>query len=114
AERDHHFRIVARDHHGKTAEGSGRIVGRQQHAARGKAGTFFQMQVRDHEQALLLPEQGSGKIRNKGNAGDIKGGNAHDRPVFFEGLSAYRHGYPVASLTSSSAVSASNSSDASP
>ena len=62
AERDHHARVVPRDHGGKPAERRHGIVGRQQHAARGKAGTLFQMQVGDNEQALLFPEQRAGEI----------------------------------------------------
>ena len=62
AERDHHARVVPRDHGGEPAERRRRIVGRQQHAARGKAGAFFQMQVGDDEQALLFPEQRAGEI----------------------------------------------------
>ena len=62
AERDHHARIVPRDDGGKPAQRRHGIVGRQQHAARGKAGAFFQMQVGDDEQALLLPEQRAGEI----------------------------------------------------
>ena len=38
-----------------------RVIGRQQHAARGEAGSLFQMQVGDDEQALLLPEQRAGE-----------------------------------------------------
>ena len=62
AERDHHARIVPRDHGGEPAERRHGVVGRQQHAARGEAGALFQMQVGDDEQALLLPEQRAGEI----------------------------------------------------
>ena len=62
AERDHHARIVPGDHGGEAAQCRHGIVRRQQHAARGEAGTFFQMQVGDHEQALLFPEQRAGEI----------------------------------------------------
>ena len=62
AERDHHARIVPRDHRGEAAERRRGVVGRQQHAARGEARAFFQMQVGDDEQALLFPEQRAGEI----------------------------------------------------
>ena len=51
AERDHHARIVPRDHRREPAQRRHRIVGRQQHAAGRKTGAFFQMQIGDHEQA---------------------------------------------------------------
>jgi hypothetical protein len=62
AECDHHARIVPRNDGGEAAERRHRVIGWQQHAARGEAGTFFQMQVGNDEQALLLPEQCAGKI----------------------------------------------------
>ena len=62
AERNHHARVVPRDHGGQPAQRRNRVVGRQQHAARGEAGAFFQMQVGDDQQALLLPEQRAGEI----------------------------------------------------
>ena len=71
AERNHHARIVPRDHRRKPAERRHRIVGRQQHAARRKARALFQMQVGDHQQALLFPEQRAGEIGDQGDAGDI-------------------------------------------
>ena len=72
AERDHHARVVARDHGGEAAQRRHGIVRRQQHAARGKAGTFFQMQVGDDQQALLLPEQRSGEIGEQSNPGNFQ------------------------------------------
>ena len=62
AERDHHARIVPRDHGRQPAQRRHGVVGRQQHAARGKARALLQMQVGDDEQALLLPEQRAGEI----------------------------------------------------
>ena len=62
AERNHHARIVPRDHGGETAQRRDGVVRRQQHAARGEAGAFFQMQIGDDEQALLLPEQRAGEV----------------------------------------------------
>ena len=47
-----------------------RVIGRQQHAARGKAGAFFQMQVGDDEQALLFPEQRAGEIGDERHVRD--------------------------------------------
>jgi len=62
AERDHHTRIVSRDDRGKPAQRRYRVIRRQQHAARGKAGALFQMQVGHDQQALLAPEQRAGEI----------------------------------------------------
>ena len=71
AERYHHARIMPRDHRGKAAERRHRIIGRQQHAARGEAGALFQMQVGDHHQALLFPEQRAGEIGDESDPGDV-------------------------------------------
>ena len=71
AERDHRAGIVPRNHGREAAERSHGVVGRQQHAAGRKAGTFFQMQVRDHQQALFFPEQRAGEIGDEGYAGDV-------------------------------------------
>ena len=76
AERDHHARIVPRDHGAETPERRHRIVGRQQHAARGKTRAFFQMQVGDDEQALFFPEQRAGEIGDQRDARDIDGRDA--------------------------------------
>ena len=70
AERDHHARVVAGNDGGKPAQRCHGIVRRQQHAARGKAGTLFQMQVGNHEQTLLFPEQRAGEIGEQGDVGD--------------------------------------------
>ena len=72
AERDHHARVMPRDHGRETAERRHRIVGRQQHAARGEAGALFQMQVGDDEQALFLPEQRAGEIGDEIDASDVQ------------------------------------------
>ena len=72
AERDHHARVVPRDDSREATECRHRIVRRQQHAARRETGAFFQMQIRDHEQALLFPEQGAGEIGDQGHARDIQ------------------------------------------
>ena len=45
-ERDHHARVVARNHGGEAAQRRRGVVRRQQNAARGKARAFFQMQIR--------------------------------------------------------------------
>ena len=71
AERDHHARIMPRDHGGEPAQRRHGVIGRQQHAARGKARTFFQMQIGDDEQALLVPEQRAGDVGDKGDACDL-------------------------------------------
>ena len=77
AERDHHARVVPRDHGGQPAQRRYGVIGRQQHAARGKAGTLFQMQVGDDQQALLLPEQRAGEIGEKRHVGNGNLGDAH-------------------------------------
>ncbi len=65
AERNHHARVMPRDDGGETAERRHRVVGWQQHTARGEAGALFQMQIGDDEQALLRPEQRAGEIGNE-------------------------------------------------
>ncbi len=62
AERDDRTRIMAGDDSSETARASPAYRRRQQHAAGGEAGAFFQMQVGDDEQALLFPEQRAGEI----------------------------------------------------
>ena len=47
AERDHHARRIARDQRAEPRQRRRRVVGRQQHAARGEARAFFQMQIGD-------------------------------------------------------------------
>ena len=116
AERDHHARVVPRDDGGEPAQRRDGVVGRQQHAARGEAGAFFQMQVGDDEQALLLPEQRAGEIGEEHYVCDRNLRSAHVL-IISRRLRGCRHVlscYPIASLTSSSAASASNSSAASP
>jgi hypothetical protein len=76
AERDHGARIVSRDHRAQLRKRRGGIERRQQHAALREAGTFFQMQVRDNEKALVFPEQRAGQIGNKDNACDGDGWNS--------------------------------------
>ena len=70
AERDHHARIMMRDHGGEPAKRRDGVVGRQQHAARGEARALFQMQIGDDEQPLLFPEQRAGEIGEQRDAGD--------------------------------------------
>ena len=113
AERDHHARVVPRDDGSEAAERRHGIVRRQQHAAACEAGTFFQMQVGDHQQALLFPEQRAGEIGDEFDAGDGDSG-ARGGGFVVQELRACRHVLSIASLTSSSAVSASSSSEASP
>jgi hypothetical protein len=72
AERDHDPRIMPHDHGRQTSQRGGGIVGRQQDATGGEAGTLLQMQIRNHEQPLLFPEQRAGKIGGKRNSGDIE------------------------------------------
>ncbi len=91
AERNHHARIMPRDHGGEAAECRHRIVGRQQHAAGGKTGALFQMQIGDDEQALFFPEQCAGEIGDHGHARDINGGNACHGGFVFQRLRARRH-----------------------
>ena len=64
---------MPRDDGGETAERRHGVIGRQQHAARRKTGTLFQVQVGDDEQALLLPEQRAGEIGEKRNACHFEG-----------------------------------------
>ena len=71
AERNHHPRIVPRDHNPKTAERVHGIVGRQQHAARSKTRAFFKMQVGDHKQALVFPEQRAEQVGDEAHARNI-------------------------------------------
>jgi len=51
AERNDHFRVVAGDDGREDIERRDRIVGRQHHAATGEGSAFFQMQIRDDEHA---------------------------------------------------------------
>ena len=79
AERDHHARVVPRDHRSEAPERRYRIVGRKQHAADRETGAFFQMQIRDDEQAFVFPEQRAGEIGDQGDARDIHGRGACSR-----------------------------------
>ena len=97
AERDHHARIVARDHGGKPAQRRHGIIGRQQHAARGEAGAFFQMQVGDDEQALLFPEQRAGEIGDERHAGDIDDRRRARGPIIVRRLRARHVTAPIPS-----------------
>ena len=74
AERDHHARVVARNHAGEAPQGRRGVIGWQQHTAGGKARTFFQMQVGDDEQPLRFPKQRAGKIGHQRDAGDVEPG----------------------------------------
>ncbi len=78
AECNHHARVVPRDDSGKATECRHRIVRRQQHAARREAGAFFQVQIRDHEQALLFPEQGAREIGNQAHVRDVQRRSSND------------------------------------
>src|SRR3954465_13021202 len=117
AERNDDSRIMAGDDSSEPTKRGDGVVRRQQHPAHGEAGTFFQMQIGDDEQALLFPEQRAGKIGRERHAADADIRNAHVL-VIPENKRACRHVktccYPIASLTSSSAASARSSSPASP
>ena len=64
AERDHHARIVTRDHSREPAERSYRVIGRQQDAAGGEARAFFQVQIGDEQgsQSVSLSARDFGYI----------------------------------------------------
>ena len=70
AQRNHHFRIMAGDGSSEAAQRGDRVIGWQQHAARGKTRSLLQMQVGDDEQALLFPEQRAGEVGHHGDACD--------------------------------------------
>ena len=55
---DQQARIVTPDHGREAPQRRGGVVGRQQHAALRKTGTFLQMQVGDDEQPLFFPDAG--------------------------------------------------------
>ena len=69
AERDHAARVVPRDHGREAARLPGYRTA-EQHTTRRIAGAFFQMQVGDHQQALLFPEQRAGEIGDQCDSGD--------------------------------------------
>jgi hypothetical protein len=59
---------------------------RQQRAAHGEAGAFFEMQVGDHQQALLFPVQRAGQVGMQGDAGERDGGGFGDGRFCVHGL----------------------------
>ena len=71
AERDHGFRIEARDHRAEPAQRSDGVVRRQQHAAHREARAFFQMQIGDDEQPLVFPVQRAGEIGDERDAVEV-------------------------------------------
>ena len=77
AERDDRFRIMAGDDSSEPTQRGQRIIGRQQHAARGEAGTLFEMEVGDNQQALLFSVQRAGEVGREGHISDADPGNAH-------------------------------------
>ena len=74
AQRDHRLWRVASNDDSKPRQRRRGVVGGQQHAARRKAGAFFQMQVGDHQQALRFPEQRAGQVGDEGHTGDVDSG----------------------------------------
>ena len=107
AERDHRARRVMRDQTRQPRQRGGRVIRRQELAARGVARAFFQMQVGDNKHAVLGPIQRASGICDQRNAshGDVALPRRH---------ALHRNFQFIASLISSSAASASNASDASP
>ena len=73
AQRDDAARRIMRDKTRKPRQRRGGVIGRQQHAARGKARAFFQMQVGDDEQALLRPVQRACRIGEERSGTDRDG-----------------------------------------
>ncbi len=57
AQGDDATRRIMRNQTREPRECRGGVIGRQQHAARGKARAFFEMQVGDRQQPLLRPVQ---------------------------------------------------------
>ena len=70
AECNHHARVMPCDDGSEPAQRRHRVVGRQQHAAGGETGAFFQMQIRDDQQAFFFPEQRAGEIGDQGHTCD--------------------------------------------
>src|SRR6186713_1155962 len=69
AERNDHAWRVMRDQPREPRQCLCRVVGRQQSAAPREARAFFQMQVRDDEQAFLGPIERTGAVGRKRDAG---------------------------------------------
>ena len=63
--------LVVSDHGGEPTQGRYRIERRQQGAARRVARAFFEMQIGDDKQALLIPHQRTGEIDAQREAGDL-------------------------------------------
>ena len=73
AERDHASRRITHDQPREPGERRRGVIGRQQRAAPRKAGSFFQVQVGDDEQALVRPIQRAEAVGMQSSARD------HDR-----------------------------------
>jgi hypothetical protein len=69
-ERDHHARIVTRDHCAELRQRRRRIERRQQYTTPGEAGSLFQMQIGNDQQLLLFPEQRAGDVGGEGHSGN--------------------------------------------
>jgi len=113
AERDHGARVVMGDNGGQYRKRCRGIERRQQDAAHREARAFFQVQIGDDKQALIVPVQRAGQI---GGERDVRDCDRRCATLSHRlCLRAQCHvTYPMASRTSASAVSASNSSAASP
>ena len=103
-----------RDKTRKPRQRRGGVIGRQQHAARGKARAFLQMQVGDDEHTLLRPVQRAFRIGEE-RSGTDRNGMVRVSPREAVGARMDgESGHFIASLINSSAASASSVSDASP
>src|SRR5690242_11914886 len=114
AQSDDATRRIMRDEARKPRQRRSGVIRRQQHAARGKARAFFQMQIGNDEQTQFRPIQHAFRI------GEERSGIDRDDMVsVFPGGAigagmGGKSGHVIASLINSSAASASKVSDASP
>ena len=103
-----------RDKTRKPRQRRGGVIRRQQHAARGKARAFLQMQVGDNEQTMFRPLQRACRIGKERSRTDRNGMvRVFSRGAIGTGMGR-KSGHLIASLINSSAASANSVSDASP
>ena len=86
AERHHTARVETLHHRGKPAQRGGRVVRRQEDAARGVGGAFLEVQVGHDQHVLVRPVKRAGRIGHEGRpvqaedffAGfELQGGRVH-------------------------------------